>query len=91
MDEKLTMSDGTEVAGHILPNGDNRLIFVYLDGMSIIDGFALFSDPEKTKVIIARRYGTEKTYEGYTQLSSISDEYGNCNITMKRGDLNVEP
>lgn len=83
--EILMLNDGTAVTGHILDNGDGRIIFVYLDGMSIIQGFTLFSDPEKTGRIIEKRVDTEKIYEGYTNLTAINTEYGNCNITMQKG------
>lgn len=87
--EILILNDGTQVNGHILPNGDDRIIFVYLDGMSLVDGFTLFTDPEKAKRITANFYGQETVYEGFTELTSISSEYGNCNITMKRGEVDV--
>lgn len=88
--EKLILNDGTQVNGHILPNGDDRIIFVYIDKMSLAEGFVLFSDPEKTKRIVANFYGEETVYEWFTELTSISSEFGNCNITMKRGEIDVE-
>lgn len=83
-EQTLTLNDGTVVDGHILDNGDGLIIFVYLDGMNLADGFALFSVPGRTKVITANSYGAVHQYEGFTHLSSISDEYGNCNIVMKK-------
>ena len=81
----LTLNDGTVLTGDLLENGDDRIIFVYLDGMSIQEGFRLFIDPEKTKRIVAESSGVERTYEGYTQLTAINNEFGNCNITMQKG------
>lgn len=83
--ETLTLNDGTEVNGHIIENGDELTIFVYLDGKTIIEGVTLFSDPEKTKRITALNHGEEQIYEGYTELWSASHEYGNCNLVMKKG------
>lgn len=82
--ETLTLNDGTVIDGHILENSDGMLIFVYLDGMSILDGVVLFSDAEKTSVITAMNHGNEHVYEGYTTLMSASNEYGNCNLVMRK-------
>lgn len=81
MVDRITLNDGTVLEGHILENGDGQMIFVYLDGMSLTDGFVIFNDPERTK----RIYAGEKTYEGYTQLWAINNEFGNCNVTMRKG------
>ena len=82
--ETLILNDGTVVAGHILENGDGLTIFVYLDGLSLAEGFSLFSAQGRTKHITAYNHGATHEYDGFTHLSSISDEYGNCNIVMKR-------
>ena len=81
----LTLNDGTVLSGTILENGDGRIIFVYLDNISIERGFMLFIDPGKTGRIVAVSSGHEHVYEGYTQLTAINNEYGNCNITMQKG------
>ena len=83
--DTLTLNDGTVLTGTILENGDGRTIFVYLEKMSIQQGFLLFIEPEKTRKIIAVSSGNEKIYEGYTQLTAINNEFGNCNITMQKG------
>ena len=82
--ETLTLNDGTVVNGHILDSGDGIMIFVYLDGKTVVEGVTLFSDPEKTKKITAKRHGEVHVYEGYTELWSVSHEYGNCNLVMKK-------
>lgn len=82
--ETLTLNDGTVVNGHILNSGDGQTIFVYLTGMSLIDGFTLFSDTEKTINIVSKSHGEERVYYGYTILWSANAEYGNCNLVMKR-------
>jgi hypothetical protein len=83
--ETLTLNDGTVVNGHIIDNGDGRTIFVYLDGMTVVQGVTLFADPAKSKKVTAMNHGTEHVYEGYTELDHASHEYGNCNLTMRRG------
>ena len=74
MDEKLTLNDGTELTGHLLET-ETRL-FVYVWELSLAEAFELLNDPEKTKKIIADRYGETKTVKGYKHLMSISEETG---------------
>ena len=83
--ETLTLNEGTNVNGHILEGGDGQTIFIYLDGMSVVEGVMLFSDAEKTGRIIEHNHGEERIYEGYTELWSASHEFGNCNLVMKKG------
>lgn len=83
--EILILNDGTEVNGHILDNGDDLTIFVYLDGMSIVEGVMIFSDSEKTARITAMNHGAETVYEGYTELWAANHEFGNCNLVMRKG------
>ena len=83
--ETITLNDETVVNGHILENGDGAVIFVYLDGMNLVDGFMLFSDPDRTVRMIADSHGERKVYEGYTVITSASSEFGNCNLTMRKG------
>lgn len=82
--ELLVLNDGTELNGHILPSGDGRTIFVYLYGMSLAEGFAVFSEADRVSVIREMNHGEEHTYEGFTEMTAINSEYGNCNITMKK-------
>lgn len=88
--ETLTLNDGTVLNGHILESGNGFVIFVYLDGMSLAQGYTLFSDSENTSRIVAMSYGNEHIYEGFTELTAINSEYGNCNIMMQRGEEIVE-
>lgn len=81
--ETLTLNDGTVVNGHIL-DGYNDSIFVYLDGMSIVDGVTLFADESRSRRVVAHNHGAEHVYEGYTELTHANNEYGNCNLTMRR-------
>ena len=83
--ETITLNDGTELQGHILENGDDRIIFVYLDGMSLMDGYALMSDRNKTIRMTALNHGNEHVYDGFTEIDAISSAFGNCNLTMRKG------
>ena len=74
MDEKLTLNDGTELEGHLIET-DARL-FVYVYGLALAEAFELLNNPEKTKKIIAERYGEKTTVRGYKHLYSISEEAG---------------
>ena len=82
--ETITLNDGTVVNGHILEDGYGQMIFVYLDGMNLMQGFMLMSDANKTSVMVANNRGTEHTYTGYTEIISINSEFGNCNLTMRK-------
>lgn len=85
MAETITLNDGTVLEGHIIENGDGRLIFVYLEKMKLADGFALFSDINKTLRMIELNHGNEHIYEGYTEIIAINSEFGHCNLTMRKG------
>ena len=82
--ETLTLVDGTELDGHVLESGDERIIFVYLTGMSLAEGYTTFSNAENVSTITAMNHGTEHVYEGYTEITAINTEFGNCNITLRR-------
>lgn len=73
---------GIEYAGHCILT-DTRL-FVYLDGMTILEGFAIVSAPHALDSILEKSYGRETVYAGYTEITAISGEYGNCNIVLKK-------
>ena len=75
---------GTEYAGHCILT-DTRL-FVYLDDMSLMEGFAIVSAPHALDAITEKSYDRETTYAGYTVIMAISGEYGNCNVVLKKGD-----
>ena len=85
MNNTITLANGSAFTGSILPNIDNLVIFVYLTQTTMAEGFAAFSVPEN----VARITETidpqnENVYEGYTTLVSINNEYGNCNIMLRR-------
>lgn len=74
MDETLTLNDGTVLTGHLLET-ETRL-FVYVWGKTLAEAFELLIDPERTKRIVADRYGVKETVRGYKHLMSISEEAG---------------
>lgn len=80
--ETVTLNDGTVVNGHCIET--DTALFVYLDGMSMVDGVNLFSDPEKTGILAEMNHGVQNIYTNYTVLYAASTEYGNCNLVMKR-------
>lgn len=82
--ETLTLANGRKLDGSILPNGDGLTIFVYLYGLSILEGATIFSNKGNIATITAMNHGTETVYEGYTEMTSINNEYGNCNIVLRR-------
>lgn len=82
--EILTLVDGTELQGRVMQFVDDRIIFVYLTGMTLVQGYTIFSDSENIATIHAMDHGTEHTYEGYTEITAINNEFGNCNITLRR-------
>lgn len=82
--EQLILNDGSVLDGHIIENGDNLTIFVYLDNMSIDSGFLIMRDTAKTSRIRAINHGVEHVYIGYTKIKAISSDFGNCNLTMTK-------
>lgn len=79
--QKLTIN-GSVYDGHCLESDDR--LFVYLDGLTIMDGFRIFSDPDNYATIHEVSYGVERDYTGYNTLIAVNGEYGNCNVTLKR-------
>ena len=83
--ETITLNDGTVIENAHCLEMDDRL-FVYITMKATMTwAVMLFDDPVKTKKIIANRNGEEKTYMGYTKLYSISNEYNNINLVLKKG------
>lgn len=79
--ETITLSDGTVVNGHCF--SDDRNLYVYLDGMTVIEG-VLLCTPERMTRIVANNHGNEHVYEGYTEIWSANHEFGNCNLILRR-------
>lgn len=83
MAETITLYDGTVLAGHCI-RVDVHL-FVYLTGgISMAEGFAIFTQPDRLIRIVENNHGHEHIYDGYTQLTAINTEYGNCNLTLRK-------
>lgn len=82
--QTITLNDGTVLNGSALDSPDGSYVLIYITGITIIEGFQLFSDPDRTAHIVYTSYGNEITYDGYTDLSSINTEFGNCNLKLKK-------
>ena len=82
--ETITLNDGTVVDGHCIET--DEALFVYLDGMNMIEGIMLFNDPGRTIMMTELNHGVEHVYSGYTKISAASSEYGNCNLVMRRNN-----
>ena len=82
--QELQLNDGTVLAdSYAICSG--RLFF-YLSGVTMAEAFALMNDPEKTCVIISRRYGTEQEFDGYTDLVNLTKEDdGRITGSLRRG------
>ena len=87
--EIVRLNDGTELEGRIVENGDGMCIYVYIQNITMMQGFMMFYDVNKTSTITFVSYETEHVYEGYTELYSINNEFGNCNIIMRKGVANA--
>lgn len=79
--QTLTIA-GIEYPGRCICDGFH--LFIYLDNMSMIEGFPILSNPGNLAVIHENSYEHERDYAGYTVLQSISGEYGNCNAVLVR-------
>ena len=82
--EYITLADGTVLEGHILENGDWMTIFVRLTGLSLAHGYMLFSNAENIAHIVTYNHGTVNEYDGFTNMTAINTDFGNCNITLKK-------
>lgn len=85
MDETILLNNGALINNAHCIESDGRL-FVYINNSEDISGFFnLFIEPENTEIIKADRYGEKAEYTGYTDLYSISKEYGNINLVLRKG------
>lgn len=83
MAETITLNDGTVLEGHCIRVDLN--LFVYLTGgISMAEAFALFTVPDKLIRITENNHGNEHIYDGFTALTAINTEYGNCNLTLRK-------
>lgn len=82
MNETLTLSDGTQLAGHCI-EADGAL-WVYLEKAPLGDLFPVLNDPEKTQAIRANWYGAETEYRGYNHLFCIREEIDQVNAGLRK-------
>lgn len=74
MQETLTLADGTVLAGHVIEMAPR--LYVYLDHSTLAEAFPVLNDPDRMAVVVARRYGEETVYTGYSHLTALSEEFG---------------
>ena len=82
-ENRITLNDGTVVQNARCVPREDRL-FIYCDGMEIKEGFDTFY--ENTASVTVFSFGDTVTYTGFTVLYSVTAEYGNCNISLKKGE-----
>lgn len=80
----ITLNDGTVLEGTILEGGYDDYILVYIDGMPLAQGFAIFSDASKTSHIVYNNYEKTAVYDRFTELAGINSEFGNCNVMLRK-------
>lgn len=82
MDEKLTLSNGTEITGHLVDAGGT--LFLYLFGIGLREAFDLLIEPENVKVIQWEKGGEKGTVRGYKKLFLIADVNGMIDARLNK-------
>lgn len=72
--DTLKLNDGTELAGHALET--DGVMYLYIEHMSMAEGWPLLSDPEKTGRIEETRYGRTAVHTGWNHLFCMREELG---------------
>ena len=90
MNEQITFADETVLTDtHVLVMGPTDL-FVYIQkqGMTLTAAFEILNKPERTATITAQLIdGSEKTYEGYTELIGLrKEDDGQVTAILRRGE-----
>lgn len=67
----LTLNNGQTIVGKMLEV--NGRLFLYMEGITLADAFALLNDPDNTKTIKMERDGKQSTANGYKHLYAISE------------------
>ena len=76
MDRKLKLNDGTILEdSYVLQAGDTLWWYIYCE-ITFENAFALLSNSELVKKVIATQYGEETTYRGFKELFVIRKEDG---------------
>lgn len=85
MDRYLTLSDGTDLKNsHALQ--DRTTLFVYIEDEDVDfkKAFGYLSDPEKVSHIVYHYYKAELIFDGYTKLTSMTDEGGRVLAVLRK-------
>jgi len=85
--EQLILNDGTVIEGHAIRDG--RSLYVYINQMTLAEGFAQLSDSTKTQRIVSKYFGDEEIFEGFTHLSNLSEQEGGMlSAILKKPEVN---
>lgn len=84
MDETILLNNGMLIENVQCLESSGQL-FLFLVGRTEFQTWLdLFDNPDNTEIIVATRYGEDTTYTGYTNLFSMSKEYGNINLVLRK-------
>ena len=79
----LVLADGTVLEGSRCGYAEHHL-WCYVTGLTMMEAFAVFSNPEKTRTI-KFLYGTvEEVYEGFTEMNVIKVSEFTVDIRLVR-------
>lgn len=82
MNEKLTLNDGTEIAGYLIETAG--VLLLYMNEITFEEAFELLNNSENVKKIKAERYGTTQTIRGYKELYTLSKEPGFISAGLRK-------
>lgn len=82
---KLILNDGT-----VIENGEagysQGFLWLFLPGYTMQQAAAIAFDTNKTAVIVFEYGEMEDRYEGYTNCTSLSENDGQANVCLKKGE-----
>ena len=82
---KLILNDGT-----VIENGEagfsQGFLWLFLPGYTMQQAAAVAFDQNKTAVIVFEYGEMEDRYEGYTNCTSISENDGQANVCLVKGE-----
>lgn len=85
MDRYLKLNDETVLKNsHALKDRNTLLIYIEDEDVDFVGAFGLLSDPEKVSTIIYHYYKAELTFEGFTKLTSLTDEGYRILATLRK-------
>ena len=82
---KLILNDGTVIEGGEAGYSQGFL-WLFLPGYTMQQAAAIAFDKNKTAVIVFEYGEMEDRYEGYTNCTSISENDGQANVCLEKGE-----